>query len=143
MQGERYYIAARYDRREEMCEYADQIRAGNGIVDCRWLLGTRQLHTDAEKVDVDQHPEHGVTMEAAPFAQDDVEDLRKADTIVFFSERSEAYSKRGGRHVEYGIALALNLRLVVIGARENVFHCLPQVERFDSWQQFLNWEKVD
>ena len=133
----RIYIAGRYDRREEMCGYADELRRYGFIVDCRWLLGTHQLHTGAEKVDVDHHPEHGVTMEAAPFAIDDCEDLFKADTIVFFSERPESHSKRGGRHVEFGMALAWSKRIIVIGVRENVFHCLPQVERYNTWKEFI------
>lgn len=131
------YIAGRYDRREELAGYAQELRDRGFTVDCRWLLGTHQIHPNAEKVDVAVHPEHGITIEAAPFAQDDYEDLKKADTIVFFSERPESYSKRGGRHVEFGMALAWGKRLIVIGDRENVFHCLPQVERFNTWEFFL------
>lgn len=130
------YIAGRYDRREEMAGYAQELRDKGFIVDCRWLLGLHQLHTGSEKVDIDSHPEHGVTLEAAPFAQDDYEDLKKSDTIVLFSERPESHSKRGGRHVEFGMALAWGHRLIVIGPRENVFHCLPEVERFDTWREF-------
>ena len=132
------YIAGRYDRREELAEKAQQLRDMGYTVDCRWLLGTHQLHEGAEKIDVDHHPEHGVSMLAAPFAQDDYEDLKKTDTIVFFSEPPDSHSKRGGRHVEFGMALAWGLRLIVIGQRENVFHCLPQVERYDTWEEFID-----
>ena len=142
MEYERYYIAGRYDRREEMCEYAQALRDIGGVVECRWLLGTHQLHTGTEKIDVDHHPEHGVSIEASPFAQDDVEDLNASDTIVFFSESPNSHSKRGGRHVEYGMALALRKRLVVIGQRENVFHCLPQVERYGTWIEFHKKESA-
>lgn len=31
------------------------------------------------------------------------------------------------------MALALGKRAVVVGHRENVFHCLPEVEFFDAW----------
>ena len=131
----RYYIAARYDRREEMCGYADELRQLGHMVDCRWLLG--QLHADAHKVDDPSwHRDDGVPMEAAPFARDDMEDLAAADTIILFSELPESHSKRGGRHVEFGMALAFGLELVVIGPRENVFHCLPRVCRFDTWEEF-------
>jgi hypothetical protein len=27
--------------------------------------------------------------------------------------------------------------MIVIGERENVFHHLPEVEQFDSWQEFI------
>lgn len=133
----KYYIAGRYDRREELAGYAEELREKGHTVDCRWLLGLHQIHAHAKKVDIDNHPEHGVTIEARPFAQDDFEDVRASDTIVFFSEPPEAYSKRGGRHVEFGMALAWGKKLVVIGRRENVFHCLPQVQRYDTWIDFL------
>ena len=45
-------------------------------------------------------------------------------------------STRGGRHAEFGIALALGKRVIVIGPRENVFHALPAVERYESWAAF-------
>ena len=131
------YIAARYDRREEMCGYADILRSMGYEVNSRWLLGTQQIHPNAEKVDVDKHPEHGVTILARPFAEDDVEDVGNADTLIFFSEPPESHSKRGGRHVEFGMALALKKRIIVIGNRENVFHCLSYIERYDTWQEFI------
>jgi len=142
MEYEKYYIAARYSRREEMCEYAHALRDIGGVVVCRWLLGTHQLHPGAENLDVENHPEHGTSMEAAPFAADDVEDVAASDTIVFFSEPPESYAKRGGRHVEFGMALVQGKRLVVIGPRENVFHCLPQVERHNTWSDFLRRETM-
>ncbi|MDD3983954.1 MAG: hypothetical protein PHU54_08445 [Candidatus Omnitrophica bacterium] len=133
------YIAARYDRREEMCGYAQQLRELGHTVTSQWLLGTHQLHDNAHKVDNPEwyHPDEGITMDAAPFAMEDILDIDAADTLIFFSEPPDVYSKRGGRHVEYGIALALGIRLVVIGPRENVFHCLPQVERYDNWDEYV------
>jgi hypothetical protein len=60
-----------------------------------------------------------------------------ADIIILFSEKS-GISHRGGRHVEFGLAIGLKKRLIVIGPRENIFHCLPQVELFDSWEDFVD-----
>lgn len=142
MESERYYLAARYSRREEICEYGQALREIGGVVECRWLLGTHQLHPGAGKIDVENHPEHGTSMEAAPFAADDVEDVADSDTIVFFSEPPDT-GNRGGRHVEFGMAIALGKRLVVIGPRENVFHTLPQVERYDNWPLFITQEYKD
>lgn len=62
---------------------------------------------------------------------------------MFFSEPPDSHSKRGGRHVEFGMALAWGLRLIVIGQRENVFHCLPQVERYDTWDDFLSSNNIN
>jgi hypothetical protein len=41
-------------------------------------------------------------------------------------------SGRGGRHVEFGAAVATGKRLIVVGHRENLFHHLPGVEFFDG-----------
>jgi hypothetical protein len=132
----RIYTAARYDRREEICGYAGELRAMGYEVECRWLLGSHQLHPGASLVDQEHHPSDGITMEAAAFALDDYEDLRASDTILLFSEPPETYSKRGGRHVEFGMALAWGKECIVIGPRENVFHCLSWVKRYPDWEKF-------
>jgi len=45
--------------------------------------------------------------------------------VITFTETPRSSNSRGGRHVEFGIALGMRKRAVVIGPRENVFHCLP------------------
>ncbi len=142
----RVYIAARYDRRSEMNGYADWLRGIGFIVNCRWLTGSHQLHPGAEQLDkpsgFENQPD-GITVLARPFAEDDLEDIRQADILVLFSESPElSQTKRGGRHVEFGIALGLGKLLVVIGPRENVFHCLEKVARFDTWTDSLSYWRV-
>ncbi|MFA5266310.1 MAG: hypothetical protein WC378_21005 [Opitutaceae bacterium] len=142
----RIYIAARFDRLPEMNIHADELRQKGHIVDCRWLNGSHQLHPGAEQLDGSAgfiSVDEGVTMQALPFALDDVEDLAAADAIILFSEWPESHSKRGGRHVEFGIALGLNKKLFIVGPpRENVFHCLPQVTRFNTWPECLGFFEV-
>lgn len=128
------YLAARYDRLVEMRGYAEVLRNCGYSVDCRWLNGNHQLHPSVDEVEA---AKGHIPMEARPFAEDDVEDLFKCDALIFFSERPESHSKRGGRHVEFGIALAMGKRIMVIGPRENVFHCLSQVEQYDSFTDCL------
>lgn len=65
----------------------------------------------------------------------DVQDLMAADVVVSFGH-AEGGGK-GGRHVEFGMALVLGKRLVLVGVREHVFHTAPQVEHFESFDQFL------
>lgn len=136
----KYYIAARFDRCDEMNQYAQQLRNLGHEVDCRWLQGLHQLHPGAVELETTgfKTRDEGVSLLAAPFALDDVEDLAKSDAIIFFSEPPESYSKRGGRHVEFGMAIALKKILIVIGIRENVFHCLPEVKRYESWDKFIS-----
>jgi len=85
--------------------------------------------------------------QAVLFAQDDVDDvegLLDADVVVSFTSEPRSGATRGGRHVEFGIALALRFfgkgvpRLYIVGPLENVFHAPPEVDRrFDEWDGFL------
>jgi hypothetical protein len=107
------YIAARYDRRFEMLGVAAAlIRAGHEVTS-RWIEGGRG-----------GEPEIIAAVE-------DVGDLTRADCIVTFTEAPERgvpWAARGGRHVEFGLALAMGKRVCVVGPRENVFHHLLHVE---------------
>lgn len=71
----------------------------------------------------------------AHFANNDWEDVTGADLVISFTEAPRSSANRGGRHVEYGIALALKKRVIVIGYRENIFHWLPQVEFFLTFEE--------
>jgi hypothetical protein len=46
-------------------------------------------------------------------------------------------NSRGGRHIEFGMALGLGKRLTIIGPRETVFHHLDEIEWFQTTEQFL------
>jgi 3-deoxy-D-manno-octulosonic-acid transferase len=51
-----------------------------------------------------------------------------ADTLLLLNAPEWMQAGTGGRHVEFGYALALGKRIVVVGdAPGNVFHRLPQV----------------
>lgn len=119
------YIAAAYGRRAEMDTYADELRSLGVRVTSRWLSGEHEA-ADADPGTL-----------ARQFAQDDIADLLAADTLVTFTEPPRSSASRGGRHVEFGIALVSGLRLVVVGHRENVFHHLPQVEFYETWPQAM------
>ena len=140
-----FYLAARYSRRVELAEYADQLRALGHQVTSRWLLGQHQADEleIAAAGQVDQVPEF-----ARRFAEEDIEDVTFADVVVAFSEPPRSTASRGGRHVEFGMALGWVLagyrsldggrrQVVVIGQRENVFHCLREVAVFPDWAAFL------
>lgn len=62
----------------------------------------------------------------------DFEDLARSDMCIAFTE-AEGARGRGGRHTELGIALGLGLRVILVGPREHVFHCLPGVEQYADW----------
>jgi len=82
-------------------------------------------------------PDNGVGDDALrTLAQDDIEDVRRADGLVFFSE-PVGQGGNGGRQVEFGLALAWSKPVIVVGRREHLFHLLPGVTRVDSWDGAL------
>jgi hypothetical protein len=137
----RFYLAARFIRLDEMNEYAKDLRSLGHTVDCRWLQGLHQLHPAAEKIDLwdGKNKVQEVPMDAQPFALDDVEDISKSEALIAFTEKPYAEKGSGGRHVEFGIALALHKPIIIIGHRENVFHTLPKVIQFQTWPEFIKY----
>jgi nucleoside 2-deoxyribosyltransferase len=123
------YLASRYSRRQELLGYRELLRARGIEVTGRWLEGLHEIH-DSDT------PGRQRVMQAS-FAEDDLEDIRRADAMVSFTEGPGSPHARGGRHVEFGYALALGKHLIVIGPLENVFYCLPGVLRFDDWDSFF------
>jgi hypothetical protein len=139
----RVYLAARYGRREELLHYASELAADGHTVTSRWLLGNQ--HWDAVTTAAAVALESGETPpEAARFAVEDWADLRTAEVVILFAEPPGALlGRRGGRHVEFGMAYALGKRCLVVGGRENVFHLLPGVEHQPTWERArrrLRWE---
>jgi len=113
----RIYLAARYDRREELRAVAARLEAAGHEVTSVWIYGLRE----------------GVSDLAA--AVEDIDGVAVADCVVSFTEEPTAHvawAARGGRHVEFGLALAMGKRLCVVGPRENVFHHLQQVELYPT-----------
>ena len=150
MSGTAYYFAARYSRNSELRTYRDQLVAAipGAEVTSRWI---------------DCHPdivgglEQSFTPEALAadpagcwsFGQHDLEDLAAAHAIVSFT--GNGGGGKGGRHIEHGIAIAyvdngplLNgrFRLIVVGPRENIFHCHPATEVYPTWVEFLGHESL-
>lgn len=117
------YLASKFRRYEEMASYADELRELGFAVTARWIT----LHAGPDlSLDDPRFPQ---------FALDDVEDVAEADTVISFTAGGGG---RGGRHVEFGIGVALGKRLIVVGPAEHVFHTLPQVERVDTWDEAKN-----
>ena len=119
------YLAARYDRLHEMQVYRDLLEGAGYSVVARWVNGEHEAYEG-----------HHNTCINSAFAKEDVEDVVRSDWVISFGESPDSTTRRGGRHVEFGIAVGLKKRLILIGHRENVFHHLPQVEFYRSWQEF-------
>ena len=127
------YLAARYSRRTEMLERAAELTALGHHITSRWITVSHRLSpgmSDEEELSVRRR-----------FAEVDREDLGHAHGLVCFTE-AVPYPRdwepgRGGRHVELGMALAWALHILIVGSRENVFCCLPEVEFCPTWPEAL------
>lgn len=137
------YLASRYSRREELCGYRIQLAKIGFIVQARWLDGGHQLSdrgiligdNGEALVESGDGPENAKLR--AKFAQDDWEDVTNADIVINFTEPPRSNASRGGRHVEYGIALGMGKPVYVVGYRENIFHWLPKVAFFETFDEVL------
>jgi nucleoside 2-deoxyribosyltransferase len=131
------YLAARYSRREELCDYRAALHEAGFEVTSRWLDGAHQVYLNGEPLGPEQEAliesGHASPEVRGRFAAEDWNDVVSADICINFTEAPRSNASRGGRHVEFGAALALGKRCMVVGWRENVFHCLPEVEFFETW----------
>ncbi len=117
------YLAASYAQMLEMRELGERLRSLGHEVTAQWIEGK----------------EANASRESAALM--DVEDVRRADTLVLFSFPRGTLVTGGGRHVEFGIALERGMRLLVVGPKgEHVFHSWPGVRFFSSAQELLEWE---
>lgn len=133
------YLAARFGRWEELEKYAADLVALGHTVTSRWHR--REYAQMNAQNDADHTHEQGQA-----WANEDLEDIRQADLMISFTEKSlSATGSRGGRHVEFGVALALNKVVCIVGPREHVFHHL--VLKYRDWAAFLvafimeSWEE--
>ena len=122
------YLASRYSRFPEMQSYRSELERAGFSVTSRWINGGHQMDSAGMSTQAGE-------VNRMQFAQEDYDDLCSADCVISFTEEPRTMSNsRGGRHVEHGMAIALGKRVIVVGHRENIFHCLPQVEFFPTWE---------
>lgn len=113
-----------------MREYATALTEAGHEVTARWILGDHDIRAHGESEAAHWMP---------AWAQEDWNDLMGSDVLVSFTEGPVDVPgrSRGGRHVEYGAAMAAGLRLIVVGYRENVFHWMPETEFYPTWLDAL------
>jgi hypothetical protein len=123
------YLCARYGRRAELQGYAVQLQARGYPLTSRWLT------------DPPAYRDTGTTPPPAAVrrvALEDVADVQLADLLLCFTEAPDSPYGRGGRHCEYGLALAWGKRLLVVGPEENVFISLAH-QRVATFAEALAW----
>lgn len=125
------YLASRYSRWDEMRGVRDVLTALCGVeVTSRWI----DHHGGALPTSIPADALNADPGSCTQYAVADWDDLAKSDTVISFTCGSGG---KGGRHVEFGIALALGKRCIVVGPREHVFHTMPQVEWYPDWPRLV------
>lgn len=139
------YLASRYRRRAELCGYREQLKPLGVEVTSRWL-------DEIEPgIDLNIDMDGGVTATSlkgaaraatikSQAARVDLEDIDRCDMFIGFAEPdswARAWTGFGGRHVEFGYALASKKQIVIVGGQETIFHWLPQVTLLHRWEDVL------
>lgn len=106
------YLAASYAHHPIMAEFASKLQELDIEVTSRWIYGYHEMVDDSDAEAFN-----------AWCATEDLEDVIACNVFVHFNIPGSL--GRGGRHIELGFALALGKKIVLVGARENVFHYLP------------------
>lgn len=103
----KYYISAPYPCRDDAIEVMHKLEALGHTITSRWLKSPDEL--------ADEH------------ARKDLADVAEADVLLALNYAGWENKGTGGRHVELGYAIALGKRIVLVGARSNIFHYLSDV----------------
>lgn len=120
----RIYLAGRYGRREEIRTASGYLRSLGHEVTSRWLDGLAEDESRATSRDFRR------------WAREDLSDIDRSECLIAFTEAGGCAS-RGGRHVEFGYALARGKRLIVVGIRENAFMHGLEMEQYENITELL------
>lgn len=123
------YLAAPYSMKDTLAVHAEELRSRGIQVTSSWLNEPYKSTISPQ----DLPPE-----ENQSYALQDVNDVVAANILVFYTDPTKTIV-RAGRHVEFGMALACGrmgrpFPIFVVGKEhENIFHYMPQVYHFETW----------
>jgi nucleoside 2-deoxyribosyltransferase len=125
------YIAARFSRRPACNKLAHFLQEKGHTITSRWVLpeDDHVMPTGLSAQAEDSERER--------FAEEDIEDIEACDWCISLTEEPRG-NGRGGRHVEFGYALALKKHMTIIGPKETVFHHVRWVEGYKSINDFMD-----
>ena len=115
------YIAARFSRQQECLVFAELLQGMGHVVTSRWIF------PEFKHITLPENSAEESARDKQRFATEDYNDVVRADTVISLTEPPRG-NGRGGRHVEFGIGLGLQKRLIIVGPQENVFHFIQGVE---------------
>ena len=127
------YLASRIERKKELQNYVKELEHNGFIVTSRWITTDFEL-TKEEKLNAEAQLGYKQS-----WGKKDLDDLIDAQVFIAFTEEPYKYPTRGGRHVEFGFALAERKVIYVIGPRETIFHTLED----RVYQHYSQWNTED
>lgn len=134
------YIAASYSLKETVKQEAADLAAIGIECTSSWI---KERHAPTVQMNELPHEEH------QQYAIQDVEDVLAGDALVFHTDPTKTIV-RAGRHVEFGMVimksrmLHRDIPIYVVGLEEeNIFHHMPQVKHFATWQEVLVQLQID
>jgi nucleoside 2-deoxyribosyltransferase len=125
----RIYLAAMYSLKADIAARKAELENLCYNVTSTWTDEPQDAGVSLKDVDAEL---------LAEYATRDVQEIDDADLLVLFTVDPDQLTRRGGRHVEFGYALAKGKQCVIVGPRENIFHHLETVVRMSSWTQFVD-----
>lgn len=146
------YLAAPFSYKDDIAAKAAELKAVGVIVTSSWLKEKVKSNVTIQELKDDYHVETAWT---------DLNDIERAKYLVIFTVRDTKPSSkgdcdswaRGGRHTEFGYALALARvwhllwndipgprEVIVCGPKENIFHFLntkisKYMKHFDTFEE--------
>lgn len=103
----KFYVAAPYEKKPEAALMRDFLQREGFKNTSDWI----------DKVDP----------QTAAAAERDLRNVLESDVVILMSFEEFRNKGTGGRHVETGYAIALNIPVLLIGPKTNIFHELPSV----------------
>lgn len=139
------YLAAQYHQKEEIAAKAAQLADMGHKITSTWF-------TEPEKPTVTMAEVATETL--IEYAKRDLKEIQQANCFILFTVDPLVPTKRGGRHFESGFAFANYMWArndkyfgraehfcAIVGPRENIFHQLPQIKQFPTWEEAVDWLK--
>lgn len=121
------YIAAPFSWKDEINDYATELRSLGINVTSSWLEEKADPKCTLDQFQDSYHEE---------IAAVDVRDIDAAQVVAVFTIDPLGPPKpRGGRHWETGYAYGRNKEVIVIGPKENIFHYLSDVKTFGTKEE--------
>lgn len=129
------YLAAPYALRDHLRDLVAELELLDHRCTSSWLVETQAIAAGTV----------GATTDLTDGACDvhvanDLRDIRRSDVLVVWTwgaanSEADCLVNSGGRHIETGVALALDKRVIVIGEPENIFHRAAFVDVVETWHE--------